>query len=432
MWKLLAYLFPLVILTDCIGPLVGVGGVHAGHLKYGIFLFVIAVTLPRWRLMTPVVAVLTFLIYITGLAMLASDWSNSFNGVMRLWIAFAMYPVAVSVLRTQQDVAAFLRTLVVGSFIVVATFGVAQVYPWGWEGYMRGQGFSYGGMGAYATYAMAYLTLGGIVALPLLKTRRQWLVAVTLHVLSAVIIMISFRRGAMVGLIAGAAMIFLLGGMRLRAGRVLGAASLAVPVVVAAFFLFGDTVTELYTTRVTQGVQLEMASQFGRVAETKQVWGDFVNGSPRHMLFGTEFFNSTDIFEWLRRDRPIHIDYNLILDGSGALGLLGFFMVYLLIALRFRASWRRLVRSHYAVTVRAVFWALLTASLIFSASNQLWVTVPYALFFALLGALQRAAELLPTRRVDGRAASARADAPARRSPRIIPPFNRSQAHAHSA
>ncbi|NNF57579.1 MAG: hypothetical protein HKN04_04995, partial [Rhodothermaceae bacterium] len=378
----------------------------------GIFLSVVAVTLPRWRLTPPVVAVLTFLVYVTGLALLASDWSNSFNGVMRLWIAFSMYPVAVSVLRTQRDVTAFFKTLAIGSFIVVATFGVAQIYPWGWEGYMRGRGFSYGGMGAYATYALAYLTLGGIAAMSLLRTRRQRLFALMIHVLAGVIVMISFRRGAMAGLIVGFAVIVLLGGVRLSAGRVLSAMGLAVPIIAVAFFLFGDRVADLYTARVTQGVQFEMASRFGRVAETKQVWTDFAHGSPRHMLFGTEFFNSTDIFEWLREDRPIHIDYNVILDGAGAVGLLGFLLVYFLIALRFRTRWRRLYRSRYAVGVRAVFWGLLAASLIFSASNQLWVTTPYALFFALLGALQRSAELLPTKR----AVAARTQAPVLRAP----------------
>ncbi len=427
MRKLIAYLFPLVLLTDCIGPLVGFGGIHAGHLKYGIFLSVIVVTSPRWRLMTPVVAVLTFLVYITGLAMLASDWSNSFNGVMRLWIAFSMYPVMVSVLRTQQDVLAFLKALVVGSVIVVATFGVAQVYPWGWEGYMRGRGFSYGGMGAYATYAMVYLALGGLAAMSLWRTRRQRLFALLVHVLAGVIVMISFRRGAMAGMIAGFAVIVLLGGVRLSPGRLLGATALAVPIIAAAFFLFGDKVTDLYTARVTQGVEFEMASRFGRVAETKQVWSDFANGSPRHMLFGTEFFNSTDIFEWLREDRPIHIDYNVMLDGAGAVGLIGFLLVYFLIALRFRARWRRLFRSRYAIGIRAVFWGLLATSLIFSASNQLWVTTPYALFFALLGALQRSAELLPTKQ----AVAARAGVPVQPLPTSVPHPVYTQAHART-
>ncbi len=413
MRRVFVYLLPLVILTDCIGPLVPIGPIHAGHLKYGILLATVVATLPRWRLTLPVAAVLGFLIYVLGLALLASDWGNSLNGAMRLWLAFSMYPVAVSVLRTQRDVAAFLKTLALGSLTVVVTFGIAQVYPWGWEGYVRGGGgFSYGGMGAYATYALVYLTLAGAVALPLVRSPQRRRLMFALHVVATVIVLISFRRSAMAGLLVGLGVVALLGGVRISARRVLSLAGLLVPITAVAFFLFGDVVTQLYTARVTQGIEFEMASRFGRVAETQKVWGDFVNGSPRHMLFGTEFFNSTDIFEWAFDDRPIHIDYNVLLNGAGAIGLGGFFLVYFLIALRFAVRYRRLARSRYGVSIRALFFALFVASLILSASNQLWVTVPFALFFALLGTLQRSAELLPTKR----SAAARAAPPVLRAP----------------
>ncbi|MEM1042739.1 MAG: hypothetical protein AAGI91_08930 [Bacteroidota bacterium] len=428
MKTLFFWLFPLVILTDCIGPLVQVGSLHAGHLKYGILLLATVLTAPHWRLTLPVVAVLGFLVYVTGLAFLASDWGNSLNGAMRLWLALSMYPVAVSVLRSWQDVTAFLRLLMVGAFVLVLTFGAAQVYPWGWEGYMRGSGFSYGGMGVYATYAMVYLTLAAAVSLPLVRSKRRRLLALAVYGLAAMIVLVSFRRSAMAGLAVGGCALVVLGGVRLSMGRTLAGLGVLIPIAAACFFLFGEKVTQLYASRAVEGVHFEMASRYGRVAETEKVWRDFTGGSPRHMLFGTEFSNATDIFEWKLNDRRIHVDYNVILDGAGAVGLGAFLLVYLLIALRFRASYRRLLRSRLATGLHALFWALLAASLVFSASNQLWVTVPYGLFFALLGALQRAAEVLPAKR----AAAARAGVPLLRAPLPLPPTTPARSHARPA
>lgn len=411
MARLLILIFPLVILTDCIGPLVQLGPVHAGHLKYGLLLAVVVVTLPRWRLTPPVVMILAFIVYVTGLALLSSDLGNSFNGVMRVGLAFSMYPISVSVLRSVGEVRVFLKALTLGAVITVLTFAAAQVAPWGWEGYARGEGFSYGGMGVYATYLLTYLLLAGPLSLPTLTKSRR-LVMMIIYAASAAIILVSFRRSAVLGLIAGFALFMALGGVRINAKRVLASGAVLLVVAAVFFSMFGDRVGTLYEARVAGGYQTELESKYGRVAETMQVWQNFADGTPRHKLFGTEFFNSTDIFEWLRKDRPIHVDYNVILDGAGAVGLIGFLMVYLLIALRFRTSYRRLFRSRSAVGVHALFWALLVTSLIFSASNQLWVTVPYALFFALLGAMQRYAELLPTKR----AIAARTQGPILRAP----------------
>ena len=93
--------------------------------------------------------------------------------------------------------------------------------------------------------------------------------------------------------------------------------------------LYINYLEESYATRSKQlyGISddAETMEIEGRYWETEAVINAIKNDDLMHTLFGSEIFNE---FDYFKTKRMLHIDYNVILNGTGIIGLFVFLLIY--------------------------------------------------------------------------------------------------------
>jgi len=111
----------------------------------------------------------------------------------------------------------------------------------------------------------------------------------------------------------------------------------------------------------------------GRYIETKLVWDEvFSFNSIQHSLFGKEMFNSPGNYGGgIFGERPLHMDYNSLLFGSGILGLLFYFYYNLVILKYFLKLKKHLPSKNNLINImNATFISVFLMSFIISISGS--------------------------------------------------------------
>lgn len=194
-----------------------------------------------------------------------------------------------------------------------------------------------------------------------------------------VAILLILRRGALAGMGAGIVVYVLL-----SSRRTLLLKRMVIPILLAACALLAtaDIFKERFAARSLENRPL---SEEARVFETFRVIDDLSRGSTSHILFGAELYNSPAYFDVRRQ---LHVDYNILLHGSGVIGLALYFAFHLAIVgchLRWRGGG---APTDLSRDIDALFWAVLSMSLVISLSGSL-TSMGYrsALFLTLGGIL---------------------------------------------
>lgn len=90
---------------------------------------------------------------------------------------------------------------------------------------------------------------------------------------------------------------------------------------------------------------------------------------------------------YLNPSRPFHVDYNILLAGSGIIGLLLYLYLFLHLILYLNKLLKKVQNNQQYSLLRSTFYAIITCSLILSASNQMWVVSSMSAVFLLLGSI---------------------------------------------
>jgi hypothetical protein len=385
-----------VIADRAIGYVGNWNGIHAGHVRSALLLAFLAGWVPRLRVTDVNRASLVFLAYVSLLVPLASDLGETLTQYHKVLVSVLLFSVAYQRIRGWRD----LRQLVLGVYaavvVVVAHFLAVQVLRIGPTPYLEGLAVYWGpreGREVYQAYVLAYgvliyplLVVLSPVARPMLRTGRVVLLGA-----SVLILLLMFRRSAILATLAGGAVYL----ARTRHIRLYANVSLwGAIALLATWPVFGPTLLTLLEARADI-VAFVQATESGRMAEFAVVLDEFVRGSPWHRLFGSDLFNSR---AFLGVTRPIHVDYLQLLLGSGAVGLMMFLGMYAALA---RAA-RRRVRwgLHIPATREAagVFLGLIVGSMTLSLGQQILVLTPFSLGMTLLGGILGA---LTGERIDG-------------------------------
>jgi hypothetical protein len=131
---------------------------------------------------------------------------------------------------------------------------------------------------------------------------------------------------------------------------------------------------------------MEQLEEDARRVETREVVQTFREGSLSHKFIGSQLFNSQAFFN---TERPLHIDYNVIFNGSGIIGLTIYIFLYIFLILDNRKVFRFNKKDKYYRNLNAVFWSLITPSLIISISGSIHAFTFRSMLFFYLGALTR-------------------------------------------
>jgi hypothetical protein len=128
----------------------------------------------------------------------------------------------------------------------------------------------------------------------------------------------------------------------------------------------------------------------GRYLETQFVWEEVLSfDNPSKSLFGLEGFNSVGNYaDGMFGDRQVHVDYNLIVNTIGLVGLVLYLLVFWQMYRNMKAVLRiRTARSQRSIVLISCFWMLLLNQFITSTAGQMYHISFRLIIFVFLGAI---------------------------------------------
>lgn len=339
--------------------------------------------------------ILLFLVYLGILIFFSSNLALSLNTYVKLVMSLMMIPLGMAIIRNEGSLRKLhISSLASVSLLVINTI-MAQYFQWGELAYDLGFIFL-GGMGIYITYIFAYTLIMSPLANHFFE-RKGWLWV--LYLISLIIILFVFRRGSIAALIAGYFTLLVNSRWAYKTRLILSAMVILILLVVL-LPLYRDAIIPLFESRILNGFEVELYSRAGRIAETQVVWTEFLGKSIKHSLFGTELFNSGEVFyDWDRDGRPIHIDFNNFFYGSGIIGLGLFLLVYFNVTRQFLSAQKKMPSTDFHYRLKQVYWAIMIASIVLSLSNQYWNLTVYSFFWLHIGAILGVADVEKRKRI---------------------------------
>jgi hypothetical protein len=178
------------------------------------------------------------------------------------------------------------------------------------------------------------------------------------------------KRGAILGFFVGA-LIYLIVSPK-KSGTLLRLA-----VVGFTLFIFSnqfsDTLQQRFEARSTEKNEIQNENRY---KETFYVIEELSNSDFFSVLFGNEAFNSSKVMKkYFGRGRMLHVDYNILLHGTGIVGLIFYlylFYMFYRISLSIKKSAKRMSDSRYMNLVsenHALIVGLISLSLVMSISG---------------------------------------------------------------
>lgn len=223
--------------------------------------------------------------------------------------------------------------------------------------------FLFGGIGVAITKLLIIPILITPVYLFNIRQKSKRQIIMLLIFAGVVLTIIAFKRSSTLALIAGALVYMLF----MKKSKIVAPIVYFILMAFVTLPLYQDIVFKSYHERESQlyYVSKEAGSieKEGRYWETLNVIDGMKKDNLAHTIFGSEPFNE---FDYFKVDRMLHIDYNVILNGSGVLGLFIFVLIHYLILKkawyfykRTRNAYLKMISiSVISLTVFAIFISL--------------------------------------------------------------------------
>ena len=262
-----------------------------------------------------------FTLYLIGLSALSSNTSISFiDGALKTAIPFFMIPIGILASGMRKNL--LVKPMIWVIIILLINYIVSQFFKLGVSIYEK-DSFYTGGATASAPIIIA---LGLLILFHAFNLRKlpYGKLFTTFIVSSALfIIVFSLKRGAILALICATIVYLLYTGQRVKTiGRFILVGLLMV-------FILNTNIETFYKRFESRTTERNEIQNEGRYKEIFYIFQEFESSSPLKVFFGTEPFNSDVVMvKYFGRKRRLHVDYNILLHGTGVFGLLLYLSLY--------------------------------------------------------------------------------------------------------
>lgn len=321
------------------------GGVFIYFLLSSIILldkYAVLNSLYRKRYYNILLVLLILLSYWLFLILFSSNKFNSIREYSRILVILLMFPAGFTVGTMHKNTHELFRKLN-NSFVLILLFAtiniiVANVFKINQIEYTSLVNFYSGGLQLSGWYTLPLSILFVLGYRMILEKSKVLLHEKVLIFLNILWILLSWRRTGFLVLILG--LLFFLYYSKMYVKFFIN----IVIIGAAAFVLIGNAFLHIYEGRkktIDKGIEEE-----GRFLESEWVYGKIFSFEDwKISLFGKELFNTAgNYLGGLFGDRPMHVDINIILWGSGLVGLFLYTLFHLLLFLYFN---RLINRSNF-------------------------------------------------------------------------------------
>ena len=285
-------------------------------------LFLIFTLFHFFKLVKPIKlfnVVLFFIFYLTILVAFSSDIYYSLSNLAATYIWVLILPISflsinsISKYKKLLNAIAFIAILYILNIILSTSLGIIG------KSYSR-EIFEVGNVFTEGLNSMAYILLAVPLLIHLNPNYRKWIIL--LSIIIFILVFVQLKRISIIAIVLGV-MIHLI--YSKNRTNIFFGLIFSLVIIFVAYPIFESTLTKQMVARerrlTTQNIEEE-----GRYQETFIVINEtFYQPNPFVFFFGKEIFNSPGNYANGKfGKRQIHNDYNLILHGSGLIGLLLF------------------------------------------------------------------------------------------------------------
>lgn len=357
-----------------------------------VFFFIFRYGNHIWRINK---AIILMFIYFSILLSQSSNLNVSFPFFLKFFSGIIMFPVFYMLVIHVRDLRIVKRSFFITLFVFVLNFILADLFNLGTEIYSDGQGdFQTGNITASGLYTGSLLLIAAPLIYSLLKSNSSRIYFIILNFSTVLMLILAMRRTALLIVVIGYATI----GFFYRQKSSLYRYGIMVfaftAIIVSINFDKIQNRIEVRSNRFEDG-SLEKE---GRYIETALIYTNIFNFDDlSYTILGREIFNSPGSYGYPDPERVIHVDFNIILSGSGLIGL----FLYLIFNYKILVLFLKLKTNGRKSDLYYLFWvtgfAIFTISILTSFSSGLFAityrTSTYALLGVVLAILNR--EIIP-------------------------------------
>jgi hypothetical protein len=293
-----------------------------------------------------------------------------------------MLPVGYYYINSIRKLEILLQVLFVTLLLHLLNIAIANIFQLGTSDYLD-ETFYFGAGRVNITKNILVLVF--LMPASLLFVRKYRKVVIVFYLVALLITMVGIKRSVLISAVAGV-VTYLAVKQRftllIRTTLVSAALFLIIILIFPGF-------TDLFRSRFeARGERVELTEETmeteGRLSEIKAVASAWSSGSFRHKLTGSEVFNDRLFFN---SKRMLHTDYMIILNGSGLIGFVLWFYLFVRL-IREKNRYYRALGNHILFReLNALFWVLLTAQLVLSVSGTVYAIELRSLIFLVWGAI---------------------------------------------
>lgn len=382
-----AFFFIIPVMNVIIDEFVGFyesDAFHIGIIRGYLLLLFIVLNLNRIIYNKTTIAIIIFLAYTLILTFFSSNFTQSISTYSKVFIALMMYPLAIIYIKNYDDLKKFLNRVIFSLGIIISFFFINQIFKIGDTAYLIEEGIYLGGGGVHFNYFITYSLLV-IPFLHKLKKKSPYVVLI----LGVIVNLLVFRRTALVALFLGYFLYFLFSKYK---KTLLKYTIISLLILTITFPFYKNMLAVIFTER-TSGIEKEVTSRGGRFQETSYVWNTFITDPIGKKLVGRELYNSVSFYNeeiGISKKRMIHVDYNILINGGGIIGLFLFFYIYYMILTENRKLYqyfKKFIAFQLLKENRKLLIILILMSFVISSANQLWYITSFSLLFSLMAIL---------------------------------------------
>jgi hypothetical protein len=278
-----------------------------------------------------------------------------------------MFPVGYVFINSYEKFQRLNRFFFVALCLFIINIIIANIFNLGTSDYLE-DSFYFGAGRVNITKIMLIVLFASINLIPALKGKHKRIFIAILFV-AAFITIVGIKRSVLLSF--GVSALLYLRFNRLKQGII----RIIMPVLFGVLFsllVYPEALNIIESRLLARedriGLDEEVIETEGRVSETTLVIESWINGDIFHKLFGSELFNDRFFFN---SQRMLHTDYMVVLNGSGIIGLIIWFVILFGIFFKGNRYFKYYLSDPRFPFLQATFYSIIISQLFMSISGSI-------------------------------------------------------------
>ena len=370
-----------LILFDVIYGFYQTGSGFGTHRNIALTLLVVYFILIFRKIVVLNIWMTIYLLYVLLLVPFSSNFVESMQGYLSVFASMLLFPVGFYFIRNYSELKVLNTSMIVLASIFVINSLISSVFGLGFDYY--GGGVTLGGFITSKLFSASLFLVLLPVILPLTDKTIPKIYIILISGLVFVFLLLSMRRTSIFIPVFGFILYFIFSQKKMLS---IATFSVFAFMLLFAYPFYKDALENQFRARRETLEETSLDQEY-RYKEAfivvSETFSDLKTG-----LFGKEIFNSSGNYnqgKW--GTRPIHIDYDLILHGSGIIGLILYLMIFADIFFKYVRYASSVPNDLYMNELKSLFKILLILILLISFNGGMLQLSYRATIFLYLGAL---------------------------------------------